>query len=193
METEFHRDPAEPTSLGSPHFDDETTLLSARPVVRLTEIESKTHLTRHIPLLATAVLSGTLVGVIMLQLGRPRADANADTRNSGNKTVPETSSASSETKDSSIAGENETKPTVAIVRAPVTNQPQKTTQSKNKPAVADSADSKRIEDERQGDLIDQPTRSQLLRQARRLERRAEREAERNSPGADWFKIRDSCE
>src|SRR5882724_6215173 len=96
LESELDRKhDAEP--LRSPHFDDEATLLSARPVVPLTKVKSRSLLRRILPFLATAILGGLLTGVILLQLGRDTNPAKVDLREPSNySTVRENPAASSE-------------------------------------------------------------------------------------------------
>ena len=67
----------EPDDLASPHFDDETTLLSARPVVPLGHVKSSSRKRGVFALLATAMVSGFIGGLIFIRLDRARGEASA--------------------------------------------------------------------------------------------------------------------
>src|SRR6478672_1518297 len=70
MKRELFKKSSELLSLTSPHFDDERTLLSARAVVPLARVESRSRLRRGLTLLGTAILGGTVTAAILLQFGR---------------------------------------------------------------------------------------------------------------------------
>ena len=191
LESELERKhEAEP--LRSPHFDDEATLLSARPVVPLREVRSKSLLRRILPFLATAILGGLLTGVILLQLGRDTNPGKVDLPDSRDEsTVRENPTASPENRDSSATEAKKQKlqepGTVAAVQSGRnSHSSQVKTESKKKIAVTADA-------EQQADDIDDQARREERREARRLQRRVEREARRNARGDDLFRIRDIFE
>jgi flagellar biosynthesis GTPase FlhF len=190
LESELDRKyDAEP--LISPHFDDEATLLSARPVVPLTEVKSRSLLRRILPFLATAILGGLLTGVILLQLGRDTNPAKVDLRDPSNdSTVRETPTASSENGDSSATEVKEQK--LQEPATPAAQQPARNPRS-SQPKAASKKTAVTAETEQQeDDIADQALREER-REARRLQRRAEREARRNARGDDLFRIRDIFE
>jgi len=191
LESELDRKhEAEP--LRSPHFDDEATLLSARPVVPLREVKSRSLLKRILPFLATAILGGLLTGVILLQLGRNTNPAKVDLPDSrDDSTVRKTPTASSENRDSSATEGNEQKlqePGTLAAAQPGRNSHSSQLKAESKKKIAVTAD-----EEQQEDDADDQARLEQRREARRLQRRAEREARRNARGDDLFRIRDIFE
>ena len=177
--------------LRSPHFDDEATLLSARPVVPLKEVKSKSLLRRILPFLATAILGGLLTGVILLQFGRDTSPAKVVVPDSRDEsTARETPIGSSENRDSSATEAKEQRlqepGTVAAVQ-PGRNSHSSPVKTESKKKIAVTADT-----EQQDDFDDQARREER-REARRLQRRVEREARRNARGDDLFRIRDIFE
>jgi flagellar biosynthesis GTPase FlhF len=190
LESELDRkDEAEP--LISPHFDDEATLLSARPVVPLTEVKSRSLLRRFLPFLATAIMGGLLTGVILLQLGRDTNPAKVDLRDpSTDSTVRESHTASSENGDSSASEVKEQK--LHEPGTPAAQQPSRNPRSSQPKAASKKMAVTAEAEQQEDDIADQALREER-REARRLQRRAEREARRNARGDDLFRIRDIFE
>lgn len=196
MNIDLNNERGDGSSLTSPHFDDERTLLSARAVVPLGKVESRSRFKRWLPLLGTAVLGGTLTGVLMVQIGRARGSHAVEKQNSEDTTHSEPTSI----KDgSSSAVANNPKPLDSPGAGEANAAPDNSTaalkaQPKSKKPVPDSKENLRL-DEQKDSAADVWTRRDLRREAKRLERRAEREANRGRYDRtdDLFRIRDIFE
>jgi hypothetical protein len=81
METELQTEPSHPL-VNQPHFDEEWTLLTARPVVPLTELKSHGALFMHWKLVAAfagAIVLGGLVGLASIRFTQPSSQIGSET------------------------------------------------------------------------------------------------------------------
>ncbi|HEY6118824.1 MAG TPA: hypothetical protein VIV66_02635 [Pyrinomonadaceae bacterium] len=201
MKPDLFNEPSEAVLLASPRFDDERTLQSARAVVPLARVESKSRIKRWLSLLGTAVLGGTVTAVILLQFGRIRTDNRVNTQNSTEATRGESTSSLTAGKDeTSAAIAKPAQPSTAEEPQPAQDNAASATkgQRRKKSAIADSSANPTVGENRTvGDRddpsIDVWTRDEWRREARRAERRAEREERARERGDDLFRIRDIFE
>ena len=81
METELQTEPSHPL-IGEPHFDEEWTLLTARPVVPLIDLKSHGALLKHWKLVAAfagAIVLGGLVGLASIRFTNPSSEVASET------------------------------------------------------------------------------------------------------------------
>ena len=80
METELQTEPSHPL-IGEPHFDEEWTLLTARPVVPLIDLKSHGALLKHWKLVAAfagAIVLGGLVGLASIRFTKPSSQVGSE-------------------------------------------------------------------------------------------------------------------
>ncbi len=107
---DVQNDSPEPDELTSPHFDDETTVLSARPVVPLGHGNSALRTKGVFVLLATALVSGFIGGLIFIRYERARGEARATGQNAPTTTftVPPEATTPDQNTDSTVPDAVET-------------------------------------------------------------------------------------
>ncbi len=190
-------------ALTSPQFDDEKTLLSARPVVPLAEV-SKARFRRQLPfVVGIGFLAIILCAVVLIQFSR--ADDKSQTGSSSrmgpsdrspaktSESVTDGGSVDSLSNDSSSNPEPRN-PAVAAVTQP-DEKPAANRFARRSKAQLQMLSARRVhEDNGDGYDLDQQTRRELRREARRAERRAQRAAERaRETGNGVFRITDLFE
>ncbi len=174
-------------ALTSPQFDDERTLLSARPVVPLAEV-SKARFRRQLPFkVGIGFLAVILCAVVLIQFSRAddKSQEGSSNRMGSSDRLPAKTAGSvtdggsvDSLSSDSVSNPEPRNPAVAAV-----------TQADEKPAADRSARRSKAqlqvlsvrrvqEDSGDGYDLDQQTRRELRREARRAERRAQRAAER---------------
>ena len=198
MNIDLNSKPEDQAALASPHFDDETTLLSARAVVPLARVESRYRLKRWLPLLGASLIVGILSGVLLVQLGRAGGN-NAVEQQKPAGTPGSEANSSTDTHESSSTVASNPKPLEASRSGNAPTAPDKSTavmkiQPKTNGRIADSQDNQRL-DTQEDSITDVGSRHGVRRETRRVERRAERYPHRgrNDRGDDLFRIRDIFE
>ena len=183
-------------ALGEPHFDEEATLLSARPVVPLQEIKSEEQSRKRLIVglaMACSLMMGALVATLIYKRGgqaQPAAISTAVPGAAG--IVVDDSGSHSPTQE------------VGGGATGVLTQPDATSvEKKSLPSLPRSAESIAVESQQKKNLPEQLDEQDLSRderiEARRLRRRLERQARRESSGRsrrtsdDLLRIRDIFE
>ena len=178
--------------LGEPHFDEEATLLSARPVVPLQEINAEEQSRKRLIVglaMACSLMMGALVATLIYKRGgqaQPAAISTAVPGAAGNLV------------------DDPATPEVGGGATGVLTQPDATTvEKKSAPSVSRSAESIAVESQQKKNLPQQLDEQDLSRderiEARRLRRRLDRQARRESSGRsrrtsdDLLRIRDIFE
>jgi len=182
--------------LGEPHFDEEATLLSARPVVPLQEIKSEEQSRKHLIVglaMACSLMMGALVATLIYKRGSQGQPAAISTA------VPGAAGIAIDDPVSAAAT-----PEVGGGATGVLTQTDATTvEKKSVPSVSRSAAPIAVESQQKKNLPQQLDEQDLSRderiEARRLRRRSERQARRESWGRrprtsdDLLRIRDIFE
>lgn len=195
--------------LAEPHFDEESTVLSARPVVPLEKVAARARLTRALVVgltIAGAVVVGMLAASIYysrLSGDPPNSLANTETIPSGvearttEKDLPRASSA----EPAGASGDSDTSVEVRSV-ASTNEAPEMSTEAPKKPVarrVAVITFEPRGGEEDRGDEEDRADneRREERREARREERQRRREMKRenqeNKTSRDLLRIREIFE
>ena len=187
----LREDSKEPERLVSPHFDDETTLLAARPVVPLGQVKSTFRTKGVLALLGTAVLSGFVGGLILIRLERGKSQVRETRANSSNNltTLPDTA-LTDQSKESAITKALETpspEPEVAAPQEPIRS-------SEPKKRTVDSNVSARVQKQNDTDKGQQP-RLEPTPDRRKAESKTEGVRERRATRThdDIFRISDIFE
>lgn len=121
-------------ALSLPHFDEDATLLSARPVVPLREVKAKTRSRRPVIFgltILAAVLVGAISGTLLLLLQSGQNSQRADEAAVSQPTVPPSGAAGGSTSQSAEA------------KVPVLTEPDEEPQTTEVPSAHDSSIKKR--------------------------------------------------
>jgi len=193
----------EPTSeaLDSPHFDDERTLLSARPVVPLTEVAKPRkrrglHLSAGIGFLAIAVGIAALIQFSRIDSKSQQGSQNATENADGSPQKPLQVANGGEiagdaSANDSHSGTETARPTVAAVARRAEKQPTVVKSAKRTQPAELSVRRIRENDDYWYDSDEQDRRE--LRRARRAERRARRAERMRDTDDDVFRVTDLFE
>jgi hypothetical protein len=182
--------------LGEPHFDEEATLLSARPVVPLQEIKAEERSRKRLILgfaMACSLMMGALAATLIYkQRGNPQSAAISTA-------VPGAAGIVVDEPVSTPATEQVGGGATGILREADAT----TLEKKSVPSVSSSTASTAVESQQKKNLaepLEEPELSRAERiEARRLRRRLERQARRESLGRprrtsdDLLRIRDIFE
>lgn len=120
-------------ALSLPHFDEDATLLSARPVVPLHEVKAKTRSKRRV-ILGLTILGAILVGAISATLLLMQSGQNSESAAEAEvsqPTLPSSGAAGGSTSESAEA------------RVPVLAEPNEEPQTREVPSAGDSSIKKR--------------------------------------------------
>jgi len=178
--------------LGEPHFDEEATLLSARPVVPLQEINAEEQSRKRLIVglaMACSLMMGALVATLIYKRGGQAQSAAISTAVPG---------AAGNLVDDPATPEVGGGATGVLTQGEAT-----TVEKKSAPSVSRSAESIAVESQQKKNLPQQLDEQDLSRderiEARRLRRRLDRQARRESSGRsrrtsdDLLRIRDIFE
>jgi hypothetical protein len=178
--------------LGEPHFDEEATLLSARPVVPLQEINAEEQSRKRLIVglaMACSLMMGALVATLIYKRGGQAQSAAISTAVPG---------AAGNLVDDPATPEVGGGATGVLTQGDAT-----TVEKKSAPSVSRSAESIAVESQQKKNLPQQLDEQDLSRderiEARRLRRRLDRQARRESSGRsrrtsdDLLRIRDIFE
>lgn len=186
--------------LSLPHFDEDATLLSARPVVPLHELKAATRSRRGV-IFGLTILAAILVGAIsatLLLIRSAQSSENAAEAQLSQPNVPSSGAAGGTSSESAEARlpvlpkpEEETSPReVPIIRdSPIKKQAPAIARDSEKPARAGRPDRERDED---FENDDQDLRRAERREARRDARRQRRDR-RERVGDELLRIREIFE
>jgi hypothetical protein len=202
----------EENSLDEPHFDEEATLLSARPVVPLDEVKAKTGLPRGL-IYGLVILIGLMVGaggaVLVYQQWTQKNATAVDSRSSVSEHSPEEESSITGVGGAPVdwqaaaAGVNEgdSAPRQAPKADDVATSNKKETRAPSR--SADETTAKSDQEEPQLDPIDtledvqreilRADRKEAKRRARRVERRAAKRGDKDQSDDDLLRIREIFE
>jgi len=183
-------------ALGEPHFDEEATLLSARPVVPLQEIKQEEHSRKRLIVglaMACSLMMGAVVATLIYKRGGQEQSAAISTA------VPGAAGIVVDDPVSPPPTQN-----VGGGATGVLTQPDGTSvEKKSLPSLPSSAESIAVESQQKKNLPQPLDEQDLSRderiEARRLRRRLERQARRESSGRsrrtsdDLLRIRDIFE
>lgn len=194
--------------LSEPHFDEEATLLSARPVVPLREVRLETRSGRRLALglaMAISVMAGALgATLIYKQRGQKQATGIVEraTGVSGPKAQP-LSGAAGAISESPASTPSVSEDLNAVTRREVQSAGDITEPSKAAPLFSPGAESGRANDTQQSEADNRQDEGAMRRaermEARRLRRDAAREAKRETRGhksqssSDLLRIREIFE
>jgi hypothetical protein len=182
--------------LGEPHFDEEATVLSARPVVPLQEIEAEKRSRKHLIVglaMACSLMMGALAATLLYKQrgeGPSRTSSTAVPGAAGMRVDDPVSSPATEDVDGAAAG--------TLPEGDAT-----TAAKKSEPPLSSSTTSTAVELQQKKNLPEQEEELELTRaeriDSRRLRRRLERQAWRESGARqrktsdDLLRIRDIFE
>ena len=196
--------PAFQADLSLPHFDEDATLLSARPVVPLHEVKAETRSRRHLifglTILAAILLGAISATLLLMQNGNNTESAADATVNQPIAPVSGvTGGSASESADSSILEleEPDEKPQPAKAHGvnnspntPIAKRTEAPIQRKPSRSVKMSSSDRDIEENFENDEIE--LRRAERREARRAARRENRR-QREQTGDDLLRIREIFE
>lgn len=151
-------------TLSSPHFDEDATLVSARPVIALNEIKVETRSQRRVIIgltILAAILLGAIGATLLMQRGQ------------NSQGVAETEVSQPTVSSSGAAGGSTSEP--AEARVPAAREPDEELQIEKVPIAHDSSTKKR----QAAALSQTPIRPTVSRNSRQPVRDGNRDYERN--------------
>lgn len=185
-------------SLREPHFDEEATMLSARPVVPLERVKSQIR-SRRTVFFVIAVVGALLMGAVGGTMLFKQRAIQSNVANTETLTAPDVSTATGAVSGGSTNTEPAVTETVENeIDTPVVDQPKvvvRTEPRNNVSVISPRAERPRVvkEDQRDTRAERKEERREERKEARRLRRQAEREARTNQSGDDVMRIRDIFE
>lgn len=187
-------------ALSLPHFDEEATLLSARPVVPLHEVNAETRSKRRmifgLPILAAVLVGAIGTTLLLMQTGQ---ESSGDTEAQLSQPVDSSSDASGGSEPNPV--ESKAQLPMVGVDKPTTKERQRSRASafdSGQPAMTSrsSTESAKVEERDENREADEwEWRRAERREARRLNRdaRRERRQRRERTGDDLLRIREIFE